>query len=105
MRCLVFATLSEIVRAVDEKMRVLSLDAGRSQEELSQRAGIAPDTYTHFERTGKVSFERFVRVSVALGRADEIAALFEKPETNEELEDEAPKRKRVRMECSPKRDP
>ena len=92
------ATPGEIVRAVADKMRVLRLEAGWSQEELAHRAGIAPDTYKHFERTGQVSFERLVRAAVALGRADEIEAIFEKPESIEELEEEAPKRKRGRTQ-------
>jgi transcriptional regulator with XRE-family HTH domain len=93
-----FATPAEIVRSVAGKIRVLRLEAGWSQEELARRAGIAPETYKRFERTGQVSFERLVRAAVALGRADEIAAMFERAEVEsiDELADEAPKRKRGR---------
>lgn len=93
-----FATPAEIVRSVAEKVRGLRLEAGWSQEELARRAGIAPDTYKLFERTGQVSFERLVRAAVALGRADDIVAMFEGAEVEniDELEDESPKRKRGR---------
>ena len=93
-----FATPAEIVRSVAEKVRGLRLEAGWSQEELARRAGIAPDTYKLFERTGQVSFERLVRAAVALGRADDIFAMFEGAEVEniDELEDASPKRKRGR---------
>lgn len=80
------------------RIRELRLERAWTQAELAGRAGISPATYQLFERTGKISFERLVRVAVALGRGGEIERLFE-PEPIRSIDDLAgprPGRKRGR---------
>ena len=63
---------SELGRRV-QKRRV---ERGWSRIELAERAQVAPETLKVFERTGQISLRRLVRLSVALGCADEWDRLF-----------------------------
>lgn len=85
MNILSINTPKECILEIASRVRDLRLNKGFSQEELALKAGIKPATYIYFERTGKISFERLVKVLMALGRADDLDGLI-KPITFEDLE-------------------
>lgn len=60
--------------AARAKARRLSLDL--TQEGLSNRSGVALGTLKQFERTGKISLESLLALSLTLGASDEFERLF-----------------------------
>jgi transcriptional regulator with XRE-family HTH domain len=90
----------EIARELAQRVKALRLDREWTQEELSVRAGIALSTYQQFERNGRISLERFLRLAVVLDARRGFEGLFPRPEFRsiEELEemDRAPTRRRGR---------
>lgn len=85
MNILSVNTPKECIVEIARRIRDLRLGKNYSQEELALKAGIKPATYIYFERTGKISFERLVKILMALGRVDDLDRLV-KPVTFEELE-------------------
>jgi transcriptional regulator with XRE-family HTH domain len=59
-------TPGEVARLLARRVRALRLDRGWTQQELAERAGLAPATYRRFERTGHVSLERLLKLAVVL---------------------------------------
>ncbi len=55
--------------------------------EFSERAGIKPRTYAHFEQTGEISLDRLIRALMVLGRVEEIETLIRPKETFTSLDD------------------
>lgn len=79
-------TNTELAAQLAARIRDARLARGWTQEQLAQRTGIALPTYRLFERTGKVSLERLIAVSVALGRATEWELLF-RPQASTSLDE------------------
>ena len=74
----------------------------------AERAGVSVDTLRQFETTGKISFDRLVRLAVALGVEDAVDALFPgvQVETLEEFDRAQQRRTRgVRRDAGQKRPP
>lgn len=82
------------------RIKVLRLERTWTQEETAERAGLALPTYRMFERTGRISLERLLRLASvldALAGFDQLFALA--PATSlAELEQraEGPTRRRGR---------
>ena len=61
---------------VGPNLRRLRLAKGWAQEELAERAGVAVSTLKLLEAKGQGSFQRLIRVAVALGVDGELRGLF-----------------------------
>ncbi|MDZ4259804.1 MAG: helix-turn-helix transcriptional regulator [Gemmatimonadales bacterium] len=66
---------AEIATQLAARVARARLDAGWSQAELAERAGITLATYRRFEQTGKISLDRLIRVMSVLGRGADWAAV------------------------------
>jgi transcriptional regulator with XRE-family HTH domain len=88
----------ELALTLAGRVRRLRLDRGWTQQEMAERAGLAPDTYRRFERTGSISLERLLRVAVILDALDGVDRLFVPPPARslDELEQRGRRRMRAR---------
>ena len=75
-----------LTREIGQRLRGARLAKGWTQEELSGRAGIALSTLKLFESKGQGSFQRLVRMAVALGVDGELRELFARPRAMESIE-------------------
>ena len=71
-------TLDEGRRLVD-RVRERRLGRGWTQAELAERAGLALPTLKLFERTGRISLDRLLRIASALGALEDFRTLFTPP--------------------------
>lgn len=69
---------AHLTRLLAARLRARRIELGLPREELAERANLAPATIKAFERTGKISLERFLTLTEALGRYDELVYLFER---------------------------
>jgi transcriptional regulator with XRE-family HTH domain len=64
-------TPAEIALLLASRIRQRRLEQGWTQGELADRAGVKTATYVLFERTGRISLLRFLKVLDVLGLLDE----------------------------------
>jgi transcriptional regulator with XRE-family HTH domain len=69
----------EVARSVAARVRALRLERGWTQQETAARAGIALPTYRAFERTGRISLERLLKIAIVLDASAGFAQLFPLP--------------------------
>jgi transcriptional regulator with XRE-family HTH domain len=62
---------AEIAIELAQRVRARRLQRGWTQVELARRAGLKPATYVLFERTGRASLIRLLKILEVLGLADE----------------------------------
>jgi transcriptional regulator with XRE-family HTH domain len=67
-------------------LREFRLAKGWTQEELAQRSGVAVSTLKLLEARGQGSFQRLIRVAVALGVDGELRDLFSRPDKMPSIE-------------------
>ena len=81
-----------------ERVRELRLMKAWTRDELAARSGVTVSSLKRFERTGKISLERVLKIAMTLDALDAFATLFEKPEakTLGEIEQRMVKRQRGR---------
>jgi len=93
-----FRTKQEIAKEIANRCRTLRLEMNLSQDELANRAGIAPRTYRRFEQEGAISLERLITVIHSLNRISELEEiLLPAPLADlDEIEKAKPTRKRSR---------
>ena len=65
-----------LAREVGQQLKRLRLAKGWTQEELGDRAGVAVSTLKLLEAKGHGSFQRLIRVAVALDVEGELRGLF-----------------------------
>lgn len=65
-----------IARDVGQQLKRLRLAKGWTQDELAERSGVAVSTLKLLETKGLGSFQRLIRVAVALGVDGELRGLF-----------------------------
>jgi transcriptional regulator with XRE-family HTH domain len=79
---------------------MLRLNRGWTQQELAERAGIALATYRSFERSGRMSLERLLKIATVLDARAGFDQLFAPPPARSLVELAAatrgPERKRGR---------
>ena len=68
-----------ISREIGHRLREFRLAKGWTQEELAERSGVAVSTLKLLEAKGQGSFQRLIRVAVALGVDGELRNLFSRP--------------------------
>ena len=90
------ATTDEIAREFGNRLRAHRLAENLPQSELAARAGISRRTLVDFERSGRSSFDVFLRVAMALGLIESMSSLFElKPKSIKDMEKASQKRQRA----------
>ena len=57
-------TPRDIARSLAGRVKTLRLERGWTQQEAAGRAGLALATYRRFERTGRISLERLLKLAV-----------------------------------------
>jgi transcriptional regulator with XRE-family HTH domain len=74
-----FALLTpvEIAAELGRRLEGLRLANNWRRATLAQRAGVSVSTIQRFEHGGKITLENLLRVADALGRAEELALLFQ----------------------------
>lgn len=72
-------TPDEIATDLGRRLRALRLAHRWRRVTLAERTGVSASTIQRFETSGKITLENLLRLADALGRADELAALFEPP--------------------------
>jgi transcriptional regulator with XRE-family HTH domain len=75
-----------LTREIGQRLRGFRLAKGWTQEELAERSGLALSTLKLFESKGQGSFQRLVRLAVALGVDGEIRGLFARPTIMESID-------------------
>jgi len=70
----------EISQELARRVKLQRLDRGWTQEELAVRAGIALATFQQFERTGRISLERLLKLAAVLDARRGFEGLFPRPE-------------------------
>lgn len=79
------------------RVKARRLERGWTQQEIADRSGIALATYRRFERSGRISLERLLKLAVILDARASFDDLFAPPPARSlsELEDDdRPTRKR-----------
>lgn len=56
----------ELARTLAGRVKALRLERGWTQQETAERAGLTLATYRRFERTGRISLERLLKLAVVL---------------------------------------
>lgn len=59
-----------------ERARARRVALGMTRAVAAERAGLSVDTLRRFETTGKIAFDRLVRLAVALNAEEGVDALF-----------------------------
>jgi transcriptional regulator with XRE-family HTH domain len=65
-----------LAREVGQQLKRLRLAKGWTQQELADKAGVAVSTLKLLEAKGNGSFQRLIRVAIALGVDGELRGLF-----------------------------
>ena len=69
-------TSEEITQELAIRAKDMRTHLNISQEDFAKKAGLNYHTYASFERSGKISLERFINVVRYLGRIEEINKLL-----------------------------
>lgn len=74
-----FALLTpiEIGLELGRRLETLRLANDWRRATLAERTGVSVSTIQRFERTGKITLEHLLRLADALGRAEDLASLFQ----------------------------
>lgn len=88
----------EMARMLAQRVKRLRLDRGWTQQEIAERAGLALETYRHFERTGHISLERLLKLAAILDARAGFDQLFVLPPARSlsDLEQQAVRQARKR---------
>lgn len=69
----------EIAALLGRRLEALRLANGWRQATLAERTGVSVATIQRFESTGRITLENLLRLADGLGRARELASLFQPP--------------------------
>lgn len=90
------ASTEEVAQEFGHRIRNHRLAQNLRQAELAERAGISERALRNFERSGRGTFDLFLRVLFALGLIEEMSNLFElKARSIKEMEKLSQKRQRA----------
>ena len=89
-------TTDEVAQEFGRRFRAHRLAENLQQSELAARAGVSERSLRNFERTGRGSFELFLRVAMALGLIESMSELFDtKPRSIKAMEQASRNRQRA----------
>lgn len=66
----------ELARNLARRVKALRLERGWTQQETAERAGVALGTFRRFERSGRISLERLLKLAVILDARSGFEHLF-----------------------------
>lgn len=69
----------EIANLLARRVKALRLERGWTQQEIADRTGISLATYRRFERSGRISLERLLKLAVILDAHRGFEDLFALP--------------------------
>ena len=72
-------TPSDIAKRLAGKIRMIRKRKGITQQQLAGRSNVSYATLRKFEKTGQISLESFIKLTIELGVAQEINGLFSDP--------------------------
>jgi transcriptional regulator with XRE-family HTH domain len=95
------ATTREIAQEFGSRLRAHRLAQNLQQSELAARAGVSERALRNFERSGRASFDLFLRVAMVLGLVESLSSLFEpKPKSIRSMEQASRRRQRASRRLS-----
>lgn len=96
-----FASSGDIRAALAERLKAVRLGLNMQQSELAAAAGVSRGTIHNLESKAQCSFDSLVRITMALGVADDLASVFVRRQTSiAEMEAaERPARRRATGRC------
>ena len=72
-----FMTADEIAKSLASKIKIIRKKKFKTQIQFAQHIGMSHGSYARFEKTGQISFSKFITIIQGLGRTEEIAVLFD----------------------------
>ena len=75
-------TPSDIAIKLAQKMKSIRKRRKITQKQMAARSNVSYATLRKFEKTGKISFESFIKIAMELGLTNEINNLFTAPVYN-----------------------
>ena len=72
-------TPSDVTERLAKKLRAIRKRKKITQKQLASRSNVSYATLRKFEKTGQISLESFVKITMELGVVDEINDLFSQP--------------------------
>lgn len=75
----VFETPSDITKRLAERLRRIRKRKKITQKQLAGRSNVSYATLRKFEKTGMISLESFVKLTMELGVNNEVNELFTQP--------------------------
>ena len=93
----------DVMLLYGSRVRVLRIQAGITQKELAQRAGVSEGTIKRFEHTGEIQLRSLLAIALVLNRLDEFEEVFKLPDVPTSLYKPEKKplkaRQRARKRC------
>ena len=75
----VWDTPSDVTRRLADKCKSIRRRKKITQKQLAARSNVSYATLRKFEKTGQISLESFVKLTMELGVVSELNHLFEEP--------------------------
>lgn len=72
-------TPSDVTERLAKKLRAIRKRKKITQKQLASRSNVSYAPLRKFEKTGQISLESFVKITMKLGVVDEINDLFSQP--------------------------
>lgn len=72
-------TPSDVTERLAKKLRAIRKRKKITQKQMAARSNVSYATLRKFEKTGQISLESFVKITMELGVVDEINDLFSQP--------------------------
>ena len=66
----------DVMRLYGSRVRTLRIQAGITQKEMAQRAGVSEGTIKRFEHTGEIQLRSLLAIALVLNRLDEFEEMF-----------------------------
>ena len=78
----IFETPSDVAIKMAQKLKSIRKRRKITQKQLAARSNVSYATLRKFERTGQISLESFIKISMELGLLNELNNLFSNPTYN-----------------------
>ena len=75
----IFDTPSDIAVKLAQKMKAIRKRRRITQKQLAARSNVSYATLRKFEKTGQISLESFIKITMELGFTGELNSLFSTP--------------------------